>query len=237
MTAAHRILIVDDDIELGAMLGEYLSADGFEIDTATTGPAGLARAGESSYDLLILDIMLPEMSGLELLKQLRQSGAGTPVIMLTARGEDVDRILGLELGADDYLAKPFNPRELVARINAVLRRGVAGKESAEPVELRIGRWTLNRNTRRLATSDATIELTDAELRLLWTLAKQPGEVTSRATLNEIALGRPLQPFDRALDTHISNLRGKIKPLLGAQEQSILSVRGRGYRLALDGDSD
>lgn len=236
MADSNHILIVDDDIELGAMLGEYLAADGFEIDTATTGPAGLARAAESSYDLLILDIMLPEMSGLELLKRLRQSGVGTPIIMLTARGEDVDRILGLELGADDYLAKPFNPRELVARINAVLRRGAATTDAAEPTELRIGRWSLNRNTRSLSKDDSTIELTDAELRVLWTLAKQPGEITSRASLNEIALGRPLQPFDRALDTHISNLRGKIKPHLEAEEQSILSVRGRGYRLALRGGS-
>jgi len=225
-----RLLIVDDDHELCSMLVEYLGPEGFATETAGTGNAALERVARGALDLVVLDVMLPELSGFEVLRRLR-SVSRIPVIMLTARGEEVDRVVGLELGADDYLAKPFSPRELVARIRAVLRRMAA---EPQPVvgALTWGPVRLDLRARRAEVEAQDLELTAAELRILELLIRADTRTVSREDLMLQALGRKLLPTDRSLDTHVSNLRRKLGKL--TDRVSVQSVRGSGYALTQKG---
>jgi len=223
-----NILIIDDDARLTEMLGEYFKEEGLNLTSVTSGTQGLREAQQSSYDLIILDVMLPGLSGFEVLRQLRDSGSRTPVLMLTARGDDVDRIVGLEMGADDYLAKPFNPRELVARIKAIFRR-TGEEEIGEQSEITVGPLRAVLKRREAYLDDESLKLTNAEFVVLFTLMRSAGEVVSREALTRAALGRALLPDDRSLDTHISNLRKKLSNE-GGDEMQIRSVRGSGYVL-------
>jgi DNA-binding response OmpR family regulator len=224
--ARTHLLIVDDDHELCSMLVEYLGPEGFTTETAGTGSAALERVSRGAFDLVVLDVMLPELSGFEVLRRLR-SVSRIPVIMLTARGEEVDRVIGLELGADDYLAKPFSPRELVARIRAVMRRMAVEPQSA-PGLVSWGPLRLDLRARRAEVEGADLELTAAELRILELLMRADTRTVSREDLMMQALGRRLLPTDRSLDTHVSNLRRKLGKL--TDRVSVLSVRGSGYAL-------
>jgi two-component system response regulator CpxR len=226
----NRVLIVDDDTQLAGMLQEYLVPEGLTLDAVATGTQGLRQALRESYDLIVLDVMLPGLSGLDVLRQLRDAGSRTPVLMLTARGEDIDRIAGLESGADDYLPKPFNPRELLARMKAILRRTSAAAAS-EPAEIEIGRLRANLRRREAMIDGIPQKLTNAEFTILATLMAASGEVVSRETLTRAALGRQLLPDDRSLDTHVSNLRRK----LSRANCTIRSVRGNGYMLIPPGE--
>jgi two-component system response regulator CpxR len=220
--------MIDDDARLAEMLVEYLAPEGMELTTVATGIQGLRNAQRENYDLIILDVMLPGLSGFDVLKQLRESGSKTPVLMLTARGDDVDRIVGLDLGADDYLGKPFNPRELLARVKAILRR-TAEPDGDEPAEITVGKLRVNLKRREAWLGEQPLKLTNAEFVILVTLMRAPGEVVSREALTRTALGRQLLPDDRSLDTHISNLRRKV----GSEESTdvvIRSIRGSGYVL-------
>jgi two-component system response regulator CpxR len=207
---------------------EYLAPEGIELTTVASGVQGLRQAQRENYDLIILDVMLPGLSGFDVLKQLRESGAKTPVLMLTARGDDVDRIVGLDLGADDYLPKPFNPRELLARVKAILRR-TSEDEQNDVVELTVGQLRVNLPRREAWLGDQALKLTNAEFVILVTLMRAPGEVVSRESLTRTALGRQLLPDDRSLDTHISNLRRKVGSDAG-DDVVIRSIRGSGYVL-------
>jgi two-component system response regulator CpxR len=218
--------MIDDDARLTEMLAEYMSAEGFTLATATNGTEGLESATTGKHDLVVLDVMLPGMSGFDVLRRLRERGSKVPVLMLTARGDDVDRIVGLEMGADDYLAKPFNPRELIARIRAVLRRSADDPAAQTPIELAVGPLWVNTQRREARLADTPLKLTNAELIVLFTLMQSVGEVVSRELLTRAALGRQLLPDDRSLDTHVSNLRRK---LAGGAVQ-IRSIRGSGYLL-------
>ncbi len=226
--ANNRLLIIDDDVRLAEMLAEYLAPEGLELTPVATGIQGLRNAQREDYDLIILDVMLPGLSGFDVLKQLREGGAKTPVLMLTARGDDVDRIVGLDLGADDYLPKPFNPRELLARVKAILRR-TAETEGDEPAELTVGQLRVNLLRREAWLGEQSLKLTNAEFVILVTLMRAPGEVVSREALTRTALGRQLLPDDRSLDTHISNLRRKLGNDASG-EVLIRSIRGSGYVL-------
>jgi two-component system, OmpR family, response regulator CpxR len=226
--AAHQLLIIDDDVRLTDMLAEYLGGEGIELVAASTGTQGLRDARINDYDLIILDVMLPGLSGFELLRQLRDSGTRTPVLMLTARGDDVDRIVGLEMGADDYLPKPFNPRELAARIKAILRRTTEDLGS-EAGSLESGALRADLARREVALGGEPLKLTNAEFVVLVTLMRTPGQAVSRESLTRAALGRRLLPDDRSLDTHISNLRKKIAAG-AARAGEIRSIRGTGYVL-------
>jgi two-component system response regulator CpxR len=221
-----RILLIDDDRQLGSMLGDYFSADRLELVVSATGEEGLQKAAAGNYDLLILDIMLPGLSGLEVLQRIRRN-SDVPVIMLTARGDDVDRIIGLEVGADDYLPKPFNPRELVARIKAILRR--SQRNGGDSVKLELGGIELDLRTHRVAVSGNDVRLTGTEFEILRCLLETPGKVVSKEQLSERALGRRLMPYDRSIDTHISNLRGKLEQS-GSRDTTIQNQRGVGYLL-------
>ena len=221
-----EILIIDDDQELGEMLSDFLAPDHLKLTARHNGEGGLEALESGNFDLLILDIMLPGMNGLEVLKQLRKT-SDIPVIMLTARGDDVDRILGLEFGADDYISKPFNPRELVARIRAILRRMQQG--SSKSTRQVAGALELDTRTRRVMANGASIRLTGTEFEILRCMFGTPGGVVNREFLSEQALGRRLLPYDRSIDTHISNLRGKLERA-GVTDPAITSQRGVGYRL-------
>ncbi len=221
-----NILIIDDDRELSEMLSEYLAPDHLKLSACHTGEDGMQALRSGEFDLLILDIMLPGMSGLDVLKEIRKT-SDIPVIMLTARGEDIDRILGLEFGADDYIAKPFNPRELVARLKAILRR--SGRGSEVPDRLVAGELELDTRTRSVTANGSSVRLTGTEFEMLSCMIKSQGDVVSRESLSEQALGRRLLPYDRSIDTHISNLRGKLERA-GLTDPAIVSQRGVGYRL-------
>lgn len=221
-----RILLIDDDRELAGMLADYLLPEKLELEARDSGEEGLEALRRDTFDLLILDIMLPGLSGIEVLKKLRQQG-DLPVIMLTARGDDVDRIVGLEIGADDYLAKPFNPRELVARIKAILRRAQRADETAGPA--RYAGIELDPRTRRSTVNGVPLRLTGTEFEILKCLLETPGEVVGKERLSERALGRRLLPYDRSIDTHISNLRGKLERA-GNEDVTIRNRRGVGYLL-------
>src|SRR5580700_6942935 len=225
-----KLLIVDDDHELCSMLAEYLGPEGFATETVGTGPMALDRLVRGPVDLVVLDVMLPELSGFEVLRRIRATSA-VPVIMLTARGEEVDRIVGLEMGADDYLPKPFSPRELVARIKAVMRRsaGDAGPvTSASSVQW--GPLKIDLRARCATVNDHNLELTGAEIRILEQLMRADAKAVTREELMTRALGRRLLPTDRSLDTHVSNLRRKLAKY--TDRVSLQSVRGTGYALAL-----
>jgi DNA-binding response OmpR family regulator len=222
------LLVVDDDHELCSMLEEYLAPEGFVTLTANTGPAGLEQLERVTVDLVVLDVMLPELSGFEVLRRLR-AHSRVPVIMLTARGEEVDRVVGLEMGADDYLAKPFSPRELVARIRAVLRRMPTDSAGAAGA-IQWGPLRLDLRAHRADVGERDLELTSAELRILELLVRADTRTVTRDELMNQALGRRLLPTDRSLDTHVSNLRRKI--LKHTDRINVQSVRGSGYALTL-----
>ena len=224
----NRVLLVDDDTQLTEMLAEYLQPEGMTVTAVGSGTQGLRRAQQDEYDLIVLDVMLPGLSGFDVLRRLRGGGVQSPVLMLTARGDDVDRIVGLEMGADDYLPKPFNPRELLARIKAILRRA-RDTGAEETTKLTVGPYTAHLKRREIVLDGQALKLTNAEFTILVTLMRSPGEVVSRDALTRAALGRQLLPDDRSLDTHMSNLRKKLVGD-GADDAPIRSVRGSGYVL-------
>ena len=220
----NNLLIVDDDVELAELLHEYFVSEGFDVVMAHDGLEGLEAARKPEVDLVVLDIMMPEMNGMDVLQELRQSSS-VPVIMLTAKGDDLDRILGLELGADDYLAKPCNPRELLARIRAVMRRA-QGRSShsnlaADDIEL-------SQSSRQVLRAGEAIELTSTEFSILQTLLQHQGDVVSKRELYLSALGREPVPHDRSVDMHVSNLRRKLG-LNPEGENRIETIRGIGYQ--------
>src|ERR1700720_2252288 len=224
-----RVLLVDDDRELCQMLTEYLSAEHFEVKSVHDGGDALAELQANDFEILILDVMLPNVGGFDVLRKLGASYK-TPILMLTARGDDVDRIVGLELGADDYLSKPFNPRELVARMRAILRRAnIRAARGGTPDELVVGRIVLNTGTHQVRVAESQVALTGAEFRVLELLMRSAGQVISREALTEQALGRKLVPYDRSIDTHISNLRRKLD-LPAGENPEIKNIRGSGYTL-------
>jgi DNA-binding response OmpR family regulator len=221
------ILIIDDDVELCELVIEYLEDEGFSVDSAHDGVNGVERCLTNHPDLVILDVMLPGLGGFAVLGKIREA-TKTPVIMLTARGEEVDRIVGLEMGADDYLPKPFNPRELVARIRAILRRSAETTDrGADPTVIGAGDLEMDMGARRVRCSAGEVELTGAEFAVLETLVRAAGTVVSRDELSRRALGRRASAFDRSLDVHLSNLRRKLGPIPGVGDR-IKTVRGVGY---------
>src|SRR6202045_1318141 len=223
-----HVLVVDDDVELCALVQEYLTAEGFSLKAVHDGEQGLQQALTGEYALVVLDVMLPGINGFEVLRRIR-SVSKIPVLLLTARGEDVDRIVGLEIGADDYMPKPFNPRELAARIHAVLRRTNAGtsKESHSPAILCLDDIRLDTRARVVHHKTRDVELTSVEFELLAQFFKSPGQVLTREELVKNALGRDLEPSDRSLDVHISNLRRKLGSLEDDTER-IRAIRNVGY---------
>ena len=227
-----RILVIDDDAELCGLVGEYLEPEGFQIEAVHDGTRGLERALDGEHLLIVLDVMLPGLNGFDLLRRLRVASK-TPVLLLTARGEDVDRIVGLEIGADDYLPKPFNPRELVARIRAILRRTQGGGKSeadAIPEVIRVGDIELDPATRIVLRNGTPVDLTSVEFNLLHALLRDAGRVVTREHLVDTVLSRKFSPFDRSIDMHVSKVRKK----LGDSETGpdhIKTVRGVGYIFA------
>ena len=225
MADAPRLLLADDDTELCEMLIEYLAAEGFALEVVHDGVAALERARAGGLDLLVLDVMMPGLGGLDVLRELRRDSM-LPVLMLTARGDDVDSVVGLELGADDYVPKPCNPRVLVARIRAVLRR--TGQDGAmETDRLQVGDLEMQCAARRLNRNGRPVKLTGTEFSVLEVLLRSAGEVVGKEALSQQALGRPLARYDRSLDMHISNLRRKLGPAVDGADR-IETVRGVGY---------
>jgi two-component system response regulator CpxR len=220
-----HILLVDDDTELTSLLSEFLRREGFSVDTEHEGNRGLAHAIEPGLDLVVLDVMLPGMDGFEILRKLRAQSK-VPVMMLTARGEDVDRIVGLELGADDYLPKPFNPRELVARIRAILRR-YEPRPAVTGGRIEVGGIYLDPGTRTVSANGNPVDLTTFEFDILELLMRNAGHVLSRDALMENFYNRKATPFDRSIDMHISHLRKKLEN----GEALIKTIRGVGYQFA------
>lgn len=225
------VLLVDDDTELSKLLEEYLQSEQLTLESAHDGPSGLEKALATHPAVVVLDVMLPGMSGLDVLKQLRQKSS-VPVLMLTARGSELDRILGLELGADDYLPKPFNPRELVARLRAILRRTSGASSAGHPMHL--ADVELHPESRSVTCGGKPVPLTGAEFDLLHAFLRSPGKIISREDLTQAALGRPMSPMDRSIDVHVSNLRRKLGPYDGDQER-IKAIRGSGYVYLLPGE--
>lgn len=218
-----RVLIIDDDIELCKLLAVRMSGEGFEIEAVYEGTRGLERALSREHSLVVLDLMLPGMGGLDVLRRVREQSP-IPVLILTARGEDVDRILGLEIGADDYLPKPFNPRELIARIRAILRRTVRVTTGTHP--LIVGDMRLDPAAREARMNGRLISLTSVEYALLEMLLQHAGRIVTREELTEAVLGRKLGPFDRVIDVHVSNIRKKLAASHGVER--IKAIRGSGY---------
>ena len=225
-----RILLIDDDRELAAMLTEYLDREGFGVSAVHDGLSGETEALSGSYDLVVLDVMLPKMSGVEVLRRIRRS-SDVPVLLLTARGDDIDRIAGLDLGADDYVPKPCSPGELVARLRAILRRVSGGRgASAVSEEIAVGDLRLWPGRRKAEWMGSPLDLTGTEFNLIEELARHCGRIVSKEQLSLNALGRPLTPYDRRIDVHISSIRHKLGPRPGG-EAWILGIRGQGYLLA------
>jgi DNA-binding response OmpR family regulator len=218
----NHILLIDDDHVLVNLLREFLELDGFTVDAAYDCDSGLTRALSGEHELVVLDVMLPGGSGLDLLKTVRASSK-VPVVLLSAMGQAVDRIIGLQIGADDYLAKPFEPRELVARIHAILRR--TRDIPADGNELRVGDVALSASRRAVICAETPVELTSVEFNMLECLLRNAGSIVSREMLAERALGRPLAPFDRSVDVHVHNLRKKFPAM---PHDRIKAIRGAGY---------
>jgi DNA-binding response OmpR family regulator len=221
------LLLIDDDVELCELLSSWLSQEGFQVRACHDGASARKALAEQEPDAVVLDVMLPDGSGLEVLKQLRSEHAELPVVMLSARGEPLDRILGLELGADDYLAKPCDPRELTARLRAVLRRS---HPAAATGQLELGDLCFSPARGVVTIEQLDITLTISESRLLEALLRQPGEPLEKQELAQIALGRKLTLYDRSLDMHVSNLRKKIGPHADGRPR-IVALRSRGYYYA------
>lgn len=221
----EKLLIIDDDIELVSLLAEFLSLENFDVETAFDGEEGLQKTLNGNYELVLLDVMMPRMNGFEMLKLLRQKSE-VPVLMLTAKGEDINKVSGLELGADDYLAKPFSERELIARIRAILRRTQYKKVD------QVGRINhldieLFPAQQQAVCQGITIELTGTEILLLEKFILNPGELFSKAELSEQVLDKKLEPFDRSIDMHLSNLRRKLPTRIDGHTR-VKNFRGRGY---------
>jgi len=231
------LLVIDDDIELCALLTDYLHQEGFEVEAVQDSGTGIGRALSGEHVLVVLDVMLPEISGFEVLRKIRASSS-VPVLMLTARGDEVDRIVGLEMGADDYLPKPFNPRELVARLRAIHRRTeerlLSRPEENSDGFIAVGDLELDSRTRMVKKDGQTIAVTAVEFSLLQELLRAAGEVVSRELLSERVLGRNLTMFDRSIDVHVASLRKKLGAEVGGLER-IKAIRGVGY-MYTGGDS-
>jgi two-component system response regulator CpxR len=228
------ILIIDDDTELCSMLEDYLSRHGFSVATEHHGELGLHRALSGEFALVLLDVMLPGLDGFEVLRRLRTTSQ-VSVLLLTARGEDIDRIVGLEIGADDYLPKPFNPRELLARIRAILRRSQATRQAREsrPAirHLSVAGIELDAGSRTATCNQVALDLTNVEFELLGALMEAPGQILTREHLTESVLDRQFNPFDRSLDMHVSRLRRKLDEAANIGDQ-IKTIRSVGYQLAI-----
>lgn len=226
----NRILIIDDDEDLCDLVSEFLSVEGFETENVHDGKSGLEKALNEQFDLAILDVMLPKMNGFDVLRELRKTSK-LPVLMLTARGDDMERIVGLEIGADDYLPKPFNPRELAARIRAILRRAHLENE-AEQVhaeKFKVDDLEISTSARSAKRDGEDLQLTSVEFDLLVTLLKDAGKIVKKEDLSRKVLERDLSPFDRSLDMHISNLRKKLgKRESDGEEERIKTIRSVGY---------
>jgi two-component system response regulator CpxR len=235
MSKVDRILVIDDDVELCSLVGEYLEPEGFQIEAVHDGNRGLDRALSGDHLLVVLDVMLPGMNGFDVLRRIRNTSR-IPVLLLTARGEDVDRIVGLEIGADDYLPKPFNPRELVARIRAILRRTQSGEKGGERLEdqipevVQVGDIELDPATRIVRQNGKPIELTSVEFNLLHVLLREAGRVVTREHLVDAVLSRKFSPFDRSIDMHVSKVRKKLGDSDNGSDH-IKTVRGVGYIFA------
>ncbi|BCV68285.1 DNA-binding response regulator [Shewanella carassii] len=222
-----RILLIDDDLGLAELLGQLLELEGFELTLAHDGQNGLELAVSHDYDLILLDVMLPKLNGFEVLRELRNKKQ-TPVLMLTARGDEIDRVIGLEIGADDYLPKPFNDRELVARIRAIIRRAnITPQDTPQSGIQTIGDLSLDPARQEAYCNEQLLLLTGTEFSLLYTLANQAGELISKDELSETVLGKKLMPFDRSLDMHLSNLRKKL-PERNDGRPRVKTIRGKGY---------
>jgi len=230
MTMSKTILVVDDEPKIVELCRDYLTAAGFDVLEAHDGAQGLALARKERPDLMVLDGMLPQLDGLDVVRELRRESS-LPIIMLTARVEESDKLVGLELGADDYITKPFSPRELVARVRTVLRRAAG---TGTPTEvIRAGDLILDRGRFHVTLPDQEIALTPTEFEILATLASQPGRVFSRGQLLTVARGVSFESYERAIDSHIRNLRRKIEPLEG-EPKYIITVHGIGYKFAEQG---
>jgi two-component system response regulator CpxR len=225
-----RVLVVDDDTEMCAMLREYLAKEQFEVSLAHDGVTALQLVDEVAPDIVLLDVTMPSLGGFDVLRRLR-GDTNLPVLMLTARDDFSDRVHGLELGADDYLTKPFNARELVARIHAILRRAKSGAPVDAPETLHLGLITLDTGLRRAKIADDPVTLTDAEFRILELLVRSAGRVVTRSEITRRALGRKRMGLDRSVDTHVSNLRRKLGQRI-EDSTPILGVRGAGYMMGL-----
>jgi DNA-binding response OmpR family regulator len=223
-----RLLLADDDEELTEMLADYLREEGFAVELAHDGEAALAQATSGKFDLLVLDIMMPKMNGLDVLRNLRQRSR-LPVLMLTARGDDVDSIVGLELGADDYLAKPAHARVLVARIRAILRRAVNDEQLTDEGTFVQGAVRVELSRREVSLHDQPLELTSTEFSVLAVLISEAGHVVTRNDLCQKALGRKLDRYDRSIDMHVSSLRKKLAGADSDGQELIKTVRGVGYQ--------
>jgi DNA-binding response OmpR family regulator len=232
---AERILVIDDDTRLSAMLAEYLGARGLEVTARADAASGLAELARGRYDALVLDLMLPDQDGFEVCRRVRAS-SDVPVLMLTARGDEEDRIVGLELGADDYLPKPFNPRELRARLRAVLRRARGVSAAAKGSVLRFGRLEIDRDARAVRVDGAEKELTSHQFQLLVALAENAGRVLTRDALMGLVRGEALEAFDRSIDVHVSRIRAAIEDD-PRKPRRILTLRGAGYVFARRQDED
>lgn len=228
-----HILVIDDDTELTELLTEFLSAEGYSVSCCHDGASGLAKSFDTSIDLILLDVMMPKLNGFEVLKALGENHE-TPVLMLTAKGDDNDRILGLQLGADDYLAKPFHHQELLARINAIFRRiEIVQSRKANDNLVSVNQVILDNATRQVHCHKEPVELTGTEYEMLHLLMAHHGEIVSKDSLSEQVLGRKLSPFDRSIDMHVSNIRRKL--ITHCQTDKIKTVRGAGY-IFLTGDA-
>jgi two-component system, OmpR family, phosphate regulon response regulator OmpR len=221
-----RVLIIEDDSRLAEMVQHYLGAAGFRVDRAADGRSGLALVARDHFDAVILDLMLPDMDGLDVCRAMRARGS-VPILMLTARGDAMDRVIGLEIGADDYLPKPFEPRELLARLRAILRRSRGGKQ---PDVLRFGRLEIDRGAREIRVDGEVKQLTSHQFALLLALAEHAGRVMSREALMDIVKAEPLEAFDRSIDVHISRIRAAIEDD-PKKPRRVITVRGAGYVFA------
>lgn len=226
----NRVLLIDDDVELTTLLQEYLTEEGYAVAADTDGRAALAAIARQAVDLIVLDIMMPRLNGIEVLRKIRKLSQ-VPVLMLTARGDEVDRICGLDLGADDYVSKPCSPGELAARVRAILRR-VNQPPITSAEEVKVGKLILHCGNRTAVWDGAPLDLTGTEFTLLDVLARSAGQLVSKQDISRRAFGKPLAPYDRRIDVHVSSVRQKLGPR-GDGQSWIRSVRGQGYQLLVD----
>lgn len=227
----NKLLLIDDDKELCQLLSEYLTTEGFNVDMVHDGQQAVDILNPHQYAAIVLDVMLPIRNGFDVLKQLRQK-CQTPVLMLTAKGDTIDRVIGLEIGADDYLPKPCDPRELVARIRAVLRRATPGHKVPTVERISSDKLSLHLGSRSVSWAETDVPLTGTEFSVLELLVRSAGQVISKDDMTEQALNRKLTPYDRSIDVHVSNIRKKLTSA-GAHRDLIINVRGAGYMLTLN----